>query len=698
MRVHRRFVLFLPPALFALAAPVSADIEPRPATVSAEAAPPERLEDLTVTTRRPYTTAGSEEVRARDFELRPKNRPADLLRLTPGLMIAQHQGGGKAEQLFLRGFDADHGTDVALFLDDLPLNLRSHAHGQGYADEHWIIPETVEKVTVLKGPYDVSIGDFATAGSVRMVTRRNFAESSASLSGGMWNTQRYVAAASRTFEAVDLLGAFEYYFTDGPFKDPQDYSRWNGLAKATLSMGARSDLSVLFTGYSADWFGSGEIPERAVKSGKIRRFGAIDPTEGGKTERFNLAAAFRTEPSERDAFRAGAYYSRYRLDLWNDFTFFLNDPVNGDEIEQNDRRHLIGGNIEHTHVFSAIDRDFEVTGGLDSRTDLARVRLGTARRRKRLATTQVVDLYEASYGAHLRLEAPLAEKVRTVLGGRGDYYHYEVDDRGSAPGLEADGTRDDAVPGATANLIFGPFEKTEVYLNFGMGHHSNDARAVVREKKLRTLPKLLAYEIGARSRLLDDRLDLGVSAFFYDLESELVLVGDEGSVEPRGRTRRFGIELEERLRIFDWLFFDGEVSYTEAYFVSTGEAVPLAPRLLGRAGLTARASFGLEGSLQMRHVGERYGIEDRSERVRGYTVFDLFLRYRYPKKNPAEPFSLLTALEAFVTIENLFDAEVDEAQFVFVSRLPGEPPEGVLDRHFTPGLPFTVTGGIAVHF
>jgi outer membrane receptor protein involved in Fe transport len=514
----------------------------------------------------------------------------------------------------------------------------------------------------------------------------------------MWNTQRYVAAVGRTVGGIDLLGAFEYYFTDGPFDDPQDYSRWNGLAKATLPVGDASDLSLWFSGYAADWFGSGEIPERAVESGLIDRFGAIDPTEGGETERYNVAAVFRAEPGDRDAFRAAAWYSRYTLDMWNNFTFFLVDPVNGDEIEQNDRRHLMGGNVEYTHVFRAIDRDLKVTGGLDTRTDLARVRLGTARRRERLATTQHVDIYEASYGAYVRLEAPLAEKVRTVIGGRGDYYHYDVSDLGSAPGLEAEGKRDDVVPGATANLIFGPFEKTEVYLNFGLGHHSNDARAVVREERLRTLPKLFAYEVGARTRVLDDRLDVGVSGFLYDLESELVQVGDEGVVEPRGRTRRLGIELEERFRLLDWLFLDGEVSYTEAFFVNTGEAVPLAPNLLGRAGLTARAPFGLEGSLQMRHVGDRFGVEDRSVKVKGYTVFDLFVTYRHPKKSVDEPWSLLTALEGFFTIENLFDTEVNEAQFVFESRLPGEPPEGVLDRHFTPGLPFTVTGGIALHF
>lgn len=190
-----------------------------------------------MTTRRPYTTAGSEVVRAQDFELRPKNRPADLLRLTPGLVIAQHQGGGKAEQIFLRGFDADHGPDVALFLDDVPLNLRSHAHGQGYADEHWVIPETIEKVALMKGPYDMTVGDFATAGSVRMVTRGNFEESSLSAAGGMWATQRYVAAVGRRLGEIDVIGAFERYFTDGPFETPEGYGRWNGFAKVGRARG-----------------------------------------------------------------------------------------------------------------------------------------------------------------------------------------------------------------------------------------------------------------------------------------------------------------------------------------------------------------------------------------------------------------------------------------------------------------------------
>ncbi|HVY62220.1 MAG TPA: TonB-dependent receptor, partial [Planctomycetota bacterium] len=587
----------------AVAAPALAQDAPAARTVSAEPAPT-RFEDLTVTAHPPYTTAGSEEIRSRDFELRPKNRTADVLRLVPGLVIAQHQGGGKAEQIFLRGFDCDHGTDVAIFLDDVPFNLRSHAHGQGYADEHWLIPEVVERIEVVKGPYDPSLGDFATAGSLRMYTRRNFTESEVSASGGMWSTRRYVAAVGQKVGSADVLGAFEYYFTDGPFDTPEDYDRFNGFGKVTLPVGDTADLSLWFSGYSADWTGSGEVPLRAIDQGLIGRFGAIDPTEGGHTQRYNIDASFKADLSSRDEVKAGAYYTRYQMQLFNDFTFFLNDPVNGDEIEQDDRRQIVGANVQGTHVFRVADRDLKATAGLDTRSDFVHVRLGTAVKRARLATTQEVEIAESSYGAFVRLEAPLAERVRAIGGLRGDYYHASVQDEGSAPGLEADGRFDGAIPGGTVSLVFGPYDKAEIYLNFGAGHHSNDARALVRSSgDFPSLAQLLAYEIGARTKAFDDRLDVGASAFLYDLSSELVQVGDEGTTEASDRTQRTGLELEARLRLLDWLYLGGDISYTDARFVRTGEAVPLAPRLLARADLTARAPFGLSGSLEMRYVG-----------------------------------------------------------------------------------------------
>jgi outer membrane receptor protein involved in Fe transport len=298
--------------------------------------------------RLPEASSSTQMIPGKDFEVRPQGRPADILRLIPGLIIAQHQGGGKAEQYLIRGFDADHGTDLAIFVDGLPVNLRSHAHGQGYSDLHFLIPETVQAVDVFKGPYFPEYGDFDTAGVVNFQTKDFVPENTISIAGGSWNTQRYLALLSPTKEGpVKTFIAVEGYHSDGPFEHPNMYSRANVFAKATVDLAADMKLRASASYYYADWHGSGQIPERAVREGLIDRFGAIDPTEGGVTQRMNLNLQYDWKLAENQHFMAHAYGTYYTLSLFNDFTFFLNDPVLGDEINQRDRRWLAGFDTQH---------------------------------------------------------------------------------------------------------------------------------------------------------------------------------------------------------------------------------------------------------------------------------------------------------------------------------------------------------------
>jgi outer membrane receptor protein involved in Fe transport len=663
--------------LLALAAPAAAQQEAPP--------PPARLPPVLVTA--PPATSSSSEILipGRDFELRPQGRPADVLRLVPGLVLSQHQGGGKAEQYFLRGFDADHGTDVAIFVDGLPVNLRSHAHGQGYADLHFLIPETVRRVEAFKGPYWVEFGDFATAGAVNFVTHDVFKENIVESAGGMFGTQRHLALLSPTRDALKTVIAVEGYVTDGPFDHPSNYERFNAFTKATLDLGEGSALALSASHYRGAWHGSGEIPARAVRARLIDRFGSIDPTEGGVTQRTNVNAELRWRAAENHAVVAHAYLTYYALDLFNNFTFFLDDPENGDGLFQMDRgRMLAGGDAQYEYRTRARGVDLAATGGVQARVDRMRVILAHQSDRRLLERVQDVNVLEQSYSPFVKLDlAPLAW-LRLVTGARGDVFHYDVSDNLHGAGGRVEGNALRARPSVKSNVVVGPWAETELFANFGTGFHSNDARAVTQDPRMTALPEARGYEFGVRTRAIP-RVEVSATYWVLDLASELVFVGDEGTTEARGPSHREGWELATRVRLLDWLTFTGDVTTTRARF-DAGGAVPLAPRVTARADLTARLPWGLAASLGMRHLGDRYADEERRQTARGYTLFDVTARYRY------------SIFELFASIENLTNTDWREAQFFFTSRLPGEPAGGVPDIHFTPGNPRTVLGGVAVRF
>jgi outer membrane receptor protein involved in Fe transport len=642
------------------------------------------LAPVVVTAPPPVSASSEVFIPGKDFELRPQGRPADVLRLVPGLVISQHQGGGKAEQYFLRGFDADHGTDIALFIDGLPVNFRSHAHGQGYADLHFLIPETVQRLDGFKGPYFVEYGDFATAGAFNFVLRDTVDENYAEAAGGSFGTQRYLTLLSPTRDALKTLVAIEYYRSDGPFTHPNGYERFNLLAKGKASLSESMDLSVWASFYQADWHGSGEIPARAVRSGLIGRFDAIDPNEGGTTQRTNVNLDWRWRPTENQTLSAHAYATYYTLTLFNDFTFFLNDEQNGDMINQRDTRFMAGFDALYEHRSKPFDINLTSTAGFQYRIDTPRVVLATAVQRHQLARTQDVSIQEQSFSPFVKFDIVPLSWLRLVTGARGDIFTYDVHSRVNTTEDDLNGKTTQARPNVKANLVLGPWAQTEFYANFGTGYHSNDARAVVADPNLTALPTARGYEFGVRSKVIP-RTEFSLTYWVIDLDSELVFVGDEGTTEARGPSHRAGIEFATRVKLLDWLTFSGDVTWSRAEF-DTGAAVALAPRLTARADLTARLPWGLSSSLGMRYLGDRYADEDRHQTARGYMIFDWTARYRYKW------------LEAFVSIENLTNTEYREAQFFFTSRLPGEPAAGVPDIHYTPGNPISVMGGLALRF
>jgi outer membrane receptor protein involved in Fe transport len=627
-----------------------------------------------------------------DMQLQPPARPGNLLRLAPGFVTVDHSGGGvKADQYLFRGFDADHGTDVAFFVDGMPVNIRSHAHGQGYADLNFVIPEALQEIEVYKGPYDVEFGDFATAGAVNFITRELVEQNLLEVTYGMFDTQRYLALLSPLRGPVRSLLALEGFVTDGPFINPNDYCRFNGLVKFTMNPTPQSELTVIGTHYRGDSNASGQIPRRAVERGLIDRFGAIDPTEGGKSQRTTGRVRFRYDPTPGGTAFANLYVQNYQLDLFSNFTFFLRDPIDGDGIEQNDDRFVYGGHLGYRHSANVLGVESAATLGFQARVDDARVRLGTQRRRQRLGTTVSVDLFEASYSPYLKLEFQPLRWLRVVGGVRADVFQFDVRDRCPAACSERpEGETSDHIVNGKANLILGPWFGTEVFLNYGTGFHSNDARAVVSDPGARTRPRARGYEVGLRTRQLE-RIEFTAAFWRLELDSELVFVGDEGVTEASEASRRLGFELATRVKLLDWLWLNANLTSTSAEFRGSGEAVPLAPRFTARGDLLAQFPFGLSARLQVLHVGKRPLIEDRRVSSQPFTVLDLVTRYRLPYKiGPGY-------LEPFLIIQNLTDAAYRQAQFFFESRLRDEP-EPVADVHFTPGYPFTVLGGVAFRF
>jgi hypothetical protein len=637
------------------------------------------------------TSAATEQTRtARDLELRPTNTPSDVLRLTPGLIIGQHHGGGKADQILFRGFDSDHGTDFAVFIDGIPVNMVSHAHGQGYADLHWLIPETIDKVEIYKGSYFAHLGDFATSGAMNIITKNRDKDSTLTLSGGSYNTQRYLGIlAPPEGTLFKPYIAAEIYYNDGAFKNPNNYIRYNILTKFNLFSTANSNLNFLGTFFKTAWDASGEIPARQVRSGEIGRFGSNDPSEGGKSERQNLSFIYNYTDAKQ-TFTAQTWASWYKLQLWSNFSLFLNNPVNGDGIEQNDKRFLAGNNITYRRSYSLWGLPTETLLGFQSRFDHIRVGLFNQETRQRLSTTNDNGIQQTNLSWFAHQEVRLTEWFRAQLGARLDNFWFNVKQDGPAT-QPISGSASKSMINPKLNLIFTPFtdndvaRQTNLFVNMGGGFHSNDSRVVVQDPA-KALARYWSGELGVRTKLLN-KVDFSMSVWNSYLSSELVFVGDEGTFEPSGASRRQGIESEVRYDILPWLSFDSDISYTWAKFVN-GDKVPLAPRFLAYSGLTARHESGLQARLQMRHIGRRYGIEDGSILSPTATIFDLLLKYTWKR------------YDFFVQFQNLANTKWRSAEHVFESRTPNELAAGQPGQNganFTPGDPFTVKAGITIH-
>ena len=682
----RRFLLFLAAVTFGLTIVESAQPHDPDGTEL-------EIPEVTVKGERPVAASSQQFITDKEILLQPQGRPAQILRLIPGFITAEHSGGaGKADQYFLRGFDADHGTDVAFFIDNMPINLRTHGHGQGYTDLNFIIPETIQGIDVAKGTYHAEFGDFNTAGAVRFKTREVLQENVAQGAGGQFDTQRYLLMLSPTKDNVRTLFAADGYYTNGPFENDNRYFRFNLFGKATMNPTVRSEFSVTGSYNKANWNGSGEIPFRKVTDGTIDRFGSIDPSEGGKTERATGRLQYHYDTPSNGRFFADAYLMYYKFDLWTNFTFFLDNQANGDGIHQYDNRYMYGGNLGYQQIGELLGIPSAATAGFQVRADsISNIRLGTQTTRVPTGTIVQSAVEEASYSPYVKLELQPLPWMRVVGGLRADYFTFDVTNLCDTCPQQPAGSKGSGQVSPKANLILGPWFNTELFVNYGTGFHSNDARSTVAGAST-PLARAQGTEVGVRSRPWGpERLELLATFWWLNINSELVFVGDAGTTEARGPTRRYGVEVGARGQVYGPFYVNGSFTWTHAEF-KDGLAIPLAPDLTAFTALIMRWPEGLSSQLQMTYLGVRNLTEDRTVKAPSWTVFDLTERYQLPIKLSHG------RLEAFMFVQNLFDSSWEGATYAFNSRLPGEPAGGVQDIHFVPGNPRFFMGGVAWYF
>lgn len=611
-----------------------------------------------------------------DVELNPVRSSQELLRRVPGLIIGQHAGGGKAEQIFLRGFDIDHGTDIHLSTDGLPVNMVSHAHGQGYSDLHFIIPETIERIEYGKGPYEADKGNFTTAGYADLHLLKKIDQSRITMEAGQFDTYRLMGL-TRLLEGNHHHAylASELLRSDGFFESSQNFNRVNIMGRYLFESDA-TELMITGSHFQSKWDASGQIPQRAVDSGLISRFGAIDDTEGGNTSRTNLLLNHRYLPDEKSMLETKAYLTTYDFELFSNFTFFLEDPENGDQIRQFEDRVLMGAeSVYQTRVFSNDASEADFRSGIGFRyDDVNDIQLSrTANRTELLEHLAYGDVDETNVYAMAELNYRRgAWKINS--GVRLDHFSFQYNDLLTAPYDPAN--TDKTILSPKINIDYRFSEQWQVFLRSGTGFHSNDSR-VVNTTDREVLPRAYGVDLGAVWKPTGG-FYLNAALWWLHLDQEFVYVGDAGIVEPSGRTRRYGFDLGLRYEPWSWMYLYSDLNYAHARSIDAPDGedlIPLAPELTSTGGVTLKANGGISGGINYRYIKDRPANEDNSIVAEGYFVTDMNLNYQW------------RAWQFSVIVENLLDAEWNETQFATQSRLNFEAAP-VEEIHFTPGTPF----------
>ena len=642
------------------------------------------LPAITVTAPRaleaePTDAASEKRISGETLNTRPIERPGEMLEAAPGLIVTQHSGEGKANQYFLRGMNLDHGTDLALWLDGMPINMRTHGHGQGYADINFLIPELVEQMTVKKGPYWAEEGDFASAGSLRLAYADRLDRSVISATGGSFGYWRGLAAGTIPLGRGSLTGAAEFVAYNGPWDVPDTLRKYNGFLR--YSEGTPDNgLAITTLAYSNSWHSTDQIPVRAVSDGSLGRFGGVDQTDGGDTQRYSLSMRW-SRSDEQTASKVEAYAIYSTTNLYSNFTYFLDDPDNGDQFQQSDKRKILGFNASHLVRHRLAGLPSETTIGTQVRYDDIAVGLFKTFQRTPLSTVRADQVSESSVGLYAKNTTQWTDWMKVTLGVRGDFFTASVasDNPANSGAVSA------FLASPKAGIVFGPFDRTEFYLNAGMGYHSNDARGATiavnpadpttPQVAVPLLVRSRGAEIGVRSQRFKG-FDTSLALFVLDFDSELVFVGDAGTTEASRPSRRIGVEWTNSYRPTAWAAFDLDLAFTQARFSdysSEGNLIPGAPDFVGSAGVTLGADTGWFGALRLRSLGPRPLTSDGSVWSSFTTTLNGRIGYVFDS-------GIKINLDAY----NLLNTQGSQIDYYYTSRLPGEAAEGVADRHFHP--------------
>ena len=655
-------------------------------TGTAGAAGVPTLEEVVVTdgsTGLSGTASSSSEgtVGAAQIESRALLRPGEILETVPGMIVSQHSGDGKANQYYLRGFNLDHGTDFATHLMGMPINMPTHAHGQGYTDINFLIPELVDRIQYRKGPYYAGDGDFSAAGSARIDYVRSLAAPFAQLSLGRSGYSRLLAGTSGDAGGGRTLLAVEASHYDGPWQVPENLRKLNLVAR--YSQGRRDDgWSLSFIGYDARWIATDQIAQRAIDSGQVDRFGSLDASTGGNTRRYSLSGEWAGR-DKNGATRGNAYLIDYALNLWSNFTYAT--QPRGDQFLQADRRTITGGNLAHTWFGSLGGKAVDTTIGADLRHDrIGRVGLFLTENRSTYDTVRDDSVRQTRFSAWGETQVQWLDKFRSTFGLRADTYAFDVTSNNPANS----GRRNDSIISPKLALVFGPWAATEFYANAGYGFHSNDARGTVTTvnpdprpgsrpgctdgagacsgdavERVKPLVRAKGYEVGLRTAILPG-LQSTLTLWRLDIESELLFVGDAGTTEPSRPSRRQGVEWANYWVPTPWLLIDADLSLSRARFRDFDPAGVHIPGSIERA-LSVGAAFRnlgpWSGGVRLRHFGGRPLIEDNSVRSSASTLVNLQAGYALGAKTKLR-----------LDLLNAFNRKVSDIDYFYRSQLRGE--------------------------
>jgi len=617
-----------------------------------------------------------------EIEARPRLRTGEILEVVPGLIVTQHSGSGKSNQMFLRGFNLDHGTDFATFVDGMPVNMPTHGHGQGYTDLNFLVPELVERIEYRKGAYYAEVPDFSAAGGAYLSTFRRLDEGLVKVGAGGEGYLTALAADSFTLPAGSLTYGVQANRYDGPWTDiEEDATRNHLLVRYAGEGSAGGAWNVALMGYEAAWNSADQVPRRAVESGLITRFGSLDTTLGGESSRYSISGDWAAEVGPGRV-RLNAYTIDYDLNLFSNFTYFLDDPIDGDQLEQVDERRVTGGELAYSFGDGKSSHTFGTSLRYD---DIGDVGLFRTRDLERLSTVRRDSVDELAFGVYYSNETRWNDRFRSVLGVRADRYEFDV--TSNLP--ENSGSANDSLLSPKMSLIYAVNDAAEVYLSAGRGFHSNDARGttitidpVTGEPANRVDPLVPARtgELGVRA-FVAERLNVSAALWRVELDSELLFIGDAGNTEASRPSTRYGIEVPLYYRPTDRVTLDFEIALTESHFTEpdpAGDKIPGSIDRVFAAGVTFEQPRGLYGSARLRYFGPRPLVEDGSVESGSSLILNAGLGWRRG------------AVDVRADVLNLLDSADDDITYFYTSRLPGEPAEGGEDLHFHPIEPRTV--------